>query len=477
MITMLLDSETQLRWSRDWYRYVLSWRSSLLMIIMLLDCETNSLVTRLIQIRSFMRVLCAMIIMLLERETQTRWSRDWSRYVPSWKCSVLWSSCCGTVNYKLSGHAIDADTCLHEEVLCYDHHATGQWNLNSLTTRLIQIRSFMRLFCAVIIMLLDSETQTRWSRYWSRYVLSWGRSLLWSSCHCIVKHKLAGHAIDPDTFLHKDVLFMIIMLLDSETQTRWTRDWSRYVPSWGCSVLWSSCCGTVKRKLADHALDPDTFLHEGAMILMLRDKKSSSSVTFTSHTSMNYFDDRALISKDFQRRRYTHSQNHKSHPNEQLFARLGWSARHSRHGNLMNAPKCVSCESCPRTIWKKHQKRVARTGRPTPTAKPRAQRPHWSPEGRAATQTNARTITEPQGPSTSISTHTHTHTETKNQQARNRKGARTHPKKKKLWRQEGGNGRLAESPKIRRILHATFRRGRNRASHRSSRTTSGSWRG
>ena len=261
LITMLLDSETQLRWSRDWYRYVLSWRSSLLWS----SCYWTV--------------------------KQTRLSRDWSRYVPSWGCCVLWSSCCwsvkhklaghaidpdtflhenvlwlwssccGTVNYKLSGHAIDADTCLHEEVLCHDHHATGQWNLNSLTTRLIQIRSFMRLFCAVIIMLLDSE------------------------------HKLVDHAIDPDTFFHEDVLCydhhatgqwnlnslttrliqirsfmrlfcaviimllgqwntnslitlliqirsfmrtfstMIIMSLHSETQTRWSRDWSRYVPS------------------------------------------------------------------------------------------------------------------------------------------------------------------------------------------------------------------------------------------------------
>ena len=255
-----------------------------------------------------------------------------------------WSSCCWTVKHKLAGHAIDPDTFLHEDVLCYDHHAAAQWNANSLTTRLIQIRSFMK-------------------------------------------------------------------------------------------ELWFSCCGTRShpRPSHSHRTRPWT-----TSMIELSFQKTFKDVDIHIHKIISPIQ------------------------NEQLFARLGWSARHSRHGNLMSAPKCVSCESCPRTIWKKHQKRVARTGRPTPTAKPRAQRPHWSPEGRAATQTNARTITEPQGPSTSISTHTHTHTETKNQQARNRKGARTHPKKKTMTSRRG-----------KRPTRGVAEDSQNLACHVPSRTESG----
>ena len=51
-----------------------------------------------------------------------------------------------------------------------------------------------------------------------------------------------------------------------------------------------------------------------ALIIMLRDRKPSSSVTFTSHTSMNYFGDRALIFNVFQWHRHARSHNQNSNP-------------------------------------------------------------------------------------------------------------------------------------------------------------------
>ena len=33
----------------------------------------------------------------------------------------------------------------------------------------------------------------------------------------------------------------------AETQPRWPHDWSRFSPSWWCSLLWSSCSGTESR--------------------------------------------------------------------------------------------------------------------------------------------------------------------------------------------------------------------------------------
>ena len=44
------------------------------------------------------------------------------------------------------------------------------------------------------------------------------------------------------------------------------------------------------------SIDPDTFLHEGVLCFnMLLDKKPSSSITFTSHTSVNFSGDRAFM--------------------------------------------------------------------------------------------------------------------------------------------------------------------------------------
>ena len=212
-----------------------------------------------------MRTFCATIIMLRDSELQTRLSRDWSRYVSSWRCFVLWSSCYGTVKHKPASHAIDPDTFLHEEDLYFDHHAAGRGNTNSLFTRLIQIRFFMRMFYTMIIMPRDSETPTRCSTDWSRYVAPWGCSVLWSSCCRTVKHKLAGHAIDPDTYLHEDAL-----CYDHHTAAQWNTNSliTRLIQIRSFmrdSVLWLSYCSTVKHKPAGHAIDPNTFLHEGVL--------------------------------------------------------------------------------------------------------------------------------------------------------------------------------------------------------------------
>ena len=75
----------------------------------------------------------------------------------------------------------------------------------------------------------------------------------------------------------------------------------------------------LKQDLAGHTIDPDTFLHGVffALIIMLV-SKTSSSVTFTSHTFMNFTGDRTHISSAPARRRYARSHNQNSNPYELL---------------------------------------------------------------------------------------------------------------------------------------------------------------
>ena len=83
----------------------------------------------------------------------------------------------------------------------------------------------------------------------------------------------------------------------------------------------------LKHKLAGHAIDPDTFLHDGVLRFdhsaVLRDRKPSSSVVITSHTSMNLSGDQAFVSSAFQRRQHACSHCRNSNPNEQLVSALG----------------------------------------------------------------------------------------------------------------------------------------------------------
>ena len=57
----------------------------------------------------------------------------------------------------------------------------------------------------------------------------------------------------------------------------------------------------LKHDLAGHTIDPYTFLQGGALclIIMLRNRKPSSSINFISHTSMSVTGDRAFISSAF----------------------------------------------------------------------------------------------------------------------------------------------------------------------------------
>ena len=151
----------------------------------------------------------------------------------------------------------------------------------------------------------------------------------------------------------------------------------------------------------------------------------------------------------------------------------------SEHAALRPS-KCVLRELSQEHLGKKKQKRAARTGRPTPTAKPRAQSPHRSPEGRPHRRT---ANTEPQGPRTSTTQartntntpHPHPHTETKRTRPGTVEG-REPPKKKTIMSTRGKRPTrgVLYATFCRGQNRATFRRGRNRASHGSSRTTSGS---
>ena len=63
---------------------------------------------------------------------------------------------------------------------------------------------------------------------------------------------------------------------------------------------WASLESWMQRLNHDHAghtIDPESILQNGALCLLitLRNRKSSSSVTFISHTSMNLTGDRAFV--------------------------------------------------------------------------------------------------------------------------------------------------------------------------------------
>ena len=54
----------------------------------------------------------------------------------------------------------------------------------------------------------------------------------------------------------------------------------------------------LKHDLAGHTIDPYTFLQDGALclVIILRNREPSSSVKFTSHACMSLTGDRAFIS-------------------------------------------------------------------------------------------------------------------------------------------------------------------------------------
>ena len=73
----------------------------------------------------------------------------------------------------------------------------------------------------------------------------------------------------------------------------------------------------LEHKLAGHAIDPDTFLHGGVLCLikMLWEGKPSTSITFSSsHTSINFSGDRTFISRTFQWHRHARSWNRNFDP-------------------------------------------------------------------------------------------------------------------------------------------------------------------
>ena len=138
----------------------------------------------------------------------------------------------------------------------------------------------------------------------------------------------------------------------------------------------------------------------------------------------------------------------------------------SEHAALRPPSPSVSCQSWPRNTWEKLQKRAARTGRPTPTAKPRAQSPHRSPEGRPHRRTQGAN-TEPQGPphkhNTSTHKHQHAHPHTPRQREPGQEPLKGENPKKNNDVNKGETADSRRSPKTRGVLYATFRRGQNRA--------------
>ena len=140
----------------------------------------------------------------------------------------------------------------------------------------------------------------------------------------------------------------------------------------------------------------------------------------------------------------------------------------SEHAALR--PPSVSCESCPRNTWKKtNNEQPGREG-PTPTAKPRAQSPHRSLEGRPHRRTQGQTRSRKahaQTP-TPTPTPTPTHTETKRTRPGTAKGRE--PKKTMMSTREKRPTRGVAEDSRSLVCHvlsrtqtgATFRRGRNR---------------